>query len=418
MSLPVSASDVVIALVSLWQAVQMGACVTAIRRARARGLAETNARGTNADAAPDRVTLLRPCCGAEAGLAERLTHTAGATHVVFAVASREDGAYPAACEAAAKLVSEGLDATCVLTAPEGPNLKVDQLARALRTSEARDAVLVVDSDVDLRGFPALRLAASVLEGPVGAAYAPASETSRATFGDRANLAVLTGSLHAFSMLAGIDPDGFVGKVFAVRREALEGTGGFEGLRAVLGEDVELGVRVRRLGLETRAFGQVAHAVGSGRSWDDTVARFARWLGVVRASRPALLVSYPLLIAGTLPAISAAMLALGFVLLGSAAPSDGAHAKLAATLLAFTTLTLVAVRVGVARTARALAEVEVGGGAGLVDVVLAELVLLTALARALTRTTVTWRGTTLEVRRGAPLRLSGLDRQNDEKDREK
>lgn len=415
MSLPVSTTDLALALISLWQAVQMGACVTAIRRARARAREETNA--PSLDASPEHVMLVRPCCGAEAGLVERLAHTAGATHVIFAVASREDGAYPAACAAMERLANEGVRATCVLTAPEGPNMKVDQLGRALRTSEARDVVLVVDSDVDLHGFPALRLAGSVLGGPVGAAYAPASETSRTTFGDRANLAVLTGSLHAFSMLAGIDPDGFVGKVFAVRREALDRVGGFEGLRTVLGEDVELGARVRRLGLETRAFGQVAHAVGSGRSWNDTVARFARWLGVVRASRPALLVSYPLLIAGTLPAILAVIVALAFVFVGSASRSDSAPLPFPG-LVTVTTLALVGVRVGVARTARALAEVEVTWGAALLDVVLAELVLLAALGRALTRTTVTWRGTTLEVRRGAPLRLFEVDLQNSEKHREK
>ncbi len=415
MNLPVSPFDAAAALIALWQAVQVGACVTAMRRARARVQNELDA--PSPDAPPERVTLIRPCCGAEGDLAERLAHTAGATHVIFAVASSEDGAYPAAREAAERLVTQGVHATCVLTAPEGPNLKVDQLARALRTSETRDVVLVVDSDVDLLGFPALRLAGSVIEGPIGAAYAPASETASKTFGDRANLAVLTGSLHAFSMLAGIDPEGFVGKVFAVRREALDRAGGFERLRTVLGEDVELGARVRRLGLETRAFGQVAHAVGSGRSWNDTVARFARWLGVVRASRPALLVSYPLLIAGTLPSTLASMLAQALPLVGSGALS-GSHPPLFRALAAVTTLVLLAARVGVSRTARRLAGVEVAWSAALLDVVLAELVLLTALGRALTRTTVTWRGTTLEVRRGAPLRRFEVERQNGEKDRGK
>lgn len=399
MSLPVSPTAAGLALVSLWQAVQMGACITAVQRARRRTrLAPGKA------ASPDRVTLFRPCRGAERGLAERLQKTGGATHVVFAVASDEDEAYPAVLEASEKLRTEGVEVACVLTAPEGPNMKVDQLGRALRAAPPREAVLVVDSDVDLQGFPALELAGAVLDGPVGATYAPASETSSETFGDRANLAVLTGSLHAFSLLAGIDPDGFVGKVFAVRREVLERTGGFDDLRAVLGEDVELGRRVRALGQKTQVFRAVAHAVGSGRSWDDTVARFARWLGVVRASRPSLLLSYPLLIAGTLPST---LVVLAFLPWAS-------EPTFIRGIALFMTLALVLFRAWVSHAARALAGVGSSWLASLVDVPLSELVLLTALARALSRSTVSWRGTTLEVRRGEPLRLVERPGQNPKK----
>jgi ceramide glucosyltransferase len=401
MSLPVSPATVGLALVSLWQAVQMGACVTAVHRARRR---TTSAPGNAAS--PDRVTLFRPCRGAERGLAERLARTGGATHVVFAVASAEDEAYSAVLEASEKLGTEGVEVACVLTSPEGPNMKVDQLGRALRATPPREAVLVVDSDVDLKGFPALELAGAVLDGPVGAVYAPASETSSETFGDRANLAVLTGSLHAFSLLAGIDPDGFVGKVFAVRREVLERTGGFEGLRTVLGEDVELGRRVRAQGEQTRVFRRGARAVGSGRSWDDTVARFARWLGVVRASRPSLLLSYPLLIAGTLPSMLVAVALLPWI-------TEPASLRGLAVL---TTLATVLSRAWVSHAARALAGVGGSWLDSLLDAPLSELVLLTALARALSRSTVSWRGTTLEVRRGEPLRLVGPPAENSKKDR--
>lgn len=399
MSLPLSPASVGLALVCLWQSVQMGACITAVQRARRR----TRLTPGNA-ASPDRVTMVRPCRGAERGLAERLARTGGTTHVVFAVASAEDEAYPAVLEAEKKLRAEGVEVACVLTAPEGPNMKVDQLGRALRAAPPREAVLVVDSDVDLQGFPALELAGAVLDGPVGAMYAAASETSSETFGDRANLAVLTGSLHAFSLLAGIDPDGFVGKVFAVRREVLERTGGFGDLRAVLGEDVELGRRVRALGEETRVFRGVAHAAGSGRSWDDTVARFARWLGVVRASRPSLLLSYPLLIAGTLPSLLAALALLPW----ATAPA------VARGIAVFMSLATVLVRAWVSHAARALAGVGDSWLASLVDVPLSELVLLTALARALSRSTVSWRGTTLEVRGGEPLRLVERPGQNPKK----
>ena len=57
---------------------------------------------------------------------------------------------------------------------------------------------------------------------------------------------------------------------------------------------------------------VARACPEGRGFGDVIARYARWLAVIRAQRPSLLLSYPLLFGATLPliAISAACLAWG------------------------------------------------------------------------------------------------------------
>jgi ceramide glucosyltransferase len=346
---------------------------------------------------PPSVLLVRPCACAEPGLARNLLSSAvlgrvaPGVEIVFAVASEDDEAFPIARRVAERLSLRGLSAQVIVTRPEAPNAKSAQLAAAIEgASQGASLVLVADSDVGLCERALRELFAPLAEAGVAAVWAPPVEAALpCTLGDRASQALLGGSLHAFPLLAGLDPGGLVGKLFVVRREALDRVGGFGDLTHVLGEDMELARRLRSQGLSVRACRAPATSLARGRRLSTVVERYARWVGVIRAQRRPFLSSYPLLFFAT-PLV--ALLAL------AGAPARP-RVALAALVLALTA------RVAAAAGARRLA----GrcGALGLVlDVVLADALLAAAFVRALARRRVVWRGRELYPGPGGRWRLGG------------
>ncbi|MEO5725676.1 MAG: glycosyltransferase, partial [Byssovorax sp.] len=298
MSAPLLAAFAVFALV--WASVVAAVSLEAIRRAfRRKPLSAARPYGA-------RVLLIRPCAGAELELDRTLASLVEARRSFevrcrFALETELDAAHPAAERAAAALVAAGIDARVVLTRAAGPNRKAAQLAAvvALET-RSLDVILIADSDVDLEGTDLDALVAPlVIKGGLSAVWAPPAEHGRAqTLADRASAALLGASLHAFPLLAGLDPRGLVGKLFAVKRSALVAVGGFDAFAAHLGEDMELAKQLLARGGSIAAAPVVARSLAAGRTWDQAVARFARWLGVIRAQRPLLLASYPALFFAT------------------------------------------------------------------------------------------------------------------------
>jgi ceramide glucosyltransferase len=126
---------------------------------------------------------------------------------------------------------------------------------------------------------------------------------------------------------------------------------------------------------------------AGRSWDQVVARFARWLMVIRAQRPALLPSYPLLFFATpLILASAAITARG-------AP----RLAMAAALLA------VGSRIGVAVAAAWAAGRPRSLRRAVIEAVLADALLAVAFVRALTGRRVVWRDNVIIIDRSGRAR---------------
>jgi ceramide glucosyltransferase len=117
-----------------------------------------------------------------------------------------------------------------------------------------------------------------------------------------------------------------------------------------------------------------------------VGRYARWISVIRAQRPHLLASYPLLFACTLP-----LIALSF----AAALFEG-RAALAVAGAA------VALRLAVALLARARSTAAIPLWRLPLDALMADAVLVLAYARALGTTRVRWRNTDLRIVRGGEL----------------
>jgi ceramide glucosyltransferase len=367
--------------------------VTAAMRAMARsadGNANADAdKSANADANAD-VVLVRPLAGEEVGLARRLMRTGGAPFVIFAVGSRTDPAEPIAQRVAARLRAQGVVASVALTGAIGPNHKADQLARALDLPRARlrGIVVVADSDVELAGDEVARLVGAL--GDAALVWAPPVERGRVvTWGDHASQAVLDASLHSFPLLAAIDPRGMVGKLFAVRRPALDAAGGFADLVVVLGEDMELARRLSASGYRIAVAPHVACAMGESRDAREIVRRFTRWLLVVRAQRAHLLVSYPLLLAPS-PLFA-------IVLAWALARDDAALATIACSGLA--------VRLGVACLARVNAGLPLALPRAVLQSFVGDLVLLVALVLACSTRSVSWRGRQLVLGRHGVLRAA-------------
>jgi len=351
-----------------------------------RGVAAPEPAPKEAARRERRVLLVRPCIGGDAELLRALLSTATVLSsdrltIRFAVASARDPAYPAACLAAEAARRARLAAAVSVTHARAPNRKADQLARVLAAHPEVDAVVVADSDVDLTGVD-LDALVSPLGDDVGATWCPPVEVSPRTTADRASAGVLDASLHAFGVLARLDASGMVGKLFAVDARALAAAGGFASLTRFLGEDVELARRLRAAGWRVHVLPGVARSLASGRTARDVVARYARWLLVVRAQRAHLLLTYPLLLACT---------PLLFALCAAAAVREGLGVPAACAAGA------VALRWGAAAMARAQAG-RPGRPGILGDAVLADLLLLAAFARALAARRFVWRTHTLRVTR--------------------
>lgn len=383
------------ALVGLWATCQVGFLSVMVARAKARH--EEKPMPARGEPSRRRVLLVRPVAGHESDLDERLGRSAGAPAVMLAVRDESDLGFESATRAALRLSEEGTHANVVLTYADGPNRKAEQvaqaLARAARDGLSFDTVVVADSDV--APSPAdLDALVGALDKGAKAAYVPVSEAplpADTKLGDRANVAVLSASPHAFPLLAGMDHALFVGKLCAIDRAALEGAGGFEGLTHLLGEDVELERRLRANGHDVVPVPRVAVATRSGRELTEAVARFTRWLGVVRAQRPHLLPTYLFVFASFLPTLSACLL------IGSRSADAAAYG-------AFLVGAVLFARLAVAFEGRRIAGLPRGLGVAFVDVVLADAVLLSALFRAATSREVAWRGQVLRVTSGGVARV--------------
>ncbi|MEM6733039.1 MAG: glycosyltransferase, partial [Myxococcota bacterium] len=263
---------------------------------------------------------------------------------------------------------------------------------ASRPVDEKNLVSIVDSDVDLSQFD-FNVLGDLLEAhpEIGAVWAPPIDDGEVvSFGDRASHATLNGSFHAFPLLAGISPESLVGKTFALRRETLDEVGGFASLIDFLGEDMELANRLRSKGFEVRPAPIPTRSTCSERSFSSVVSRIARWMTVIRAQRPLLMVTYPVFFFG------ASLIVPAGTLLGTFA--HGAIAALGSSLALSAMLT----RVGLVIVARGRAGQRTSILSAVIDAILGDLVVIAGFLRASKSRKFLWRGVPLAIDRSGRL----------------
>lgn len=356
-----------------------GAAMTAWRRVRR----QRRPGGLPRSGLP-RVLVVRPVSGDDPWLARSLRSIGLARRsfeitVRVSVGEAEDPAVPIAEAVMSELRAAGIDAAVLIAPPLGPNRKASQIAAACE-AEPHPITLCADGDIDLAGLDLDELVGPLVIDPhLGAVWAPPVEAGPARAwdapGDAASAALLGGSLHAFPLLCGLDPEGLVGKLFCFKTESFSRLGGFRALVMHLGEDMELSARLRGAGLGVRPARIVAPSLARGRCLSAVVDRYSRWLQVIRGQRPRLLWSYPGMFFAT-------PVALGLAVLGA---GDAPWLALVAVTLALVGRGLTAV------AARSLSGRSLGLGGVVVDMIFADLVLVVAFLRMLRSRRFSWRG---------------------------
>jgi ceramide glucosyltransferase len=330
------------------------------------------------------ISIMKPLCGLDDGLAESLASFAALGYasyeVLLGVRSRRDAAWPVAREAARRWPERFR--VVIQRGEPGLNPKVNQLITLARA--ARHGILVV-SDSNVRvGREYLREIAGALEdGAVGLVTHPVVGLGEERLGSLFDNLHLAGwvapGMVAAKRIAG--RDFVVGKSMAFRRADLEALGGFEAVKDVLAEDYVLGLMVGNvLGKRVALASSPVQNFSAHKSVAEFASRYRRWAvlqrqSVGRIAYGGLVLSNPVL-------LSAAALA--------ALPTPGALAGFAG---------ICAVKIVLdASTARALRP---GGfrAAQLWAVPLKDLVFGGAWACGLLRSDVAWRGNRIRVGRG-------------------
>jgi ceramide glucosyltransferase len=237
-------ADIILALAIVAGMAFQVAGALLLRRFAARPAADTGERPP--------VTILKPLCGAEAGLVERLASFWRSDwpglRLVCGVADAGDPAVAAVRELRHRLPDA--DIRLVVGGPHrATNAKVANLMNML--AEAGDGILVI-ADSDMTAPPGYLEAVLAALEPPDAGLATCLYVGHAEGGPFARLGAM-GINHGF-LPAGLvaralgRADGCFGATMALRRATLERAGGLRACGEALADDYELGRRVRDLGL--------------------------------------------------------------------------------------------------------------------------------------------------------------------------
>jgi ceramide glucosyltransferase len=252
------------------------------------------------------VTLLKPLKGAdehtEACLRRWFAQDyAGEIQILFGVASTDDPA----CVVARKLLGEfpQRDAELVVCGERlGANAKVSKLAQLQRRAK-HDVLVISDADVfvppDLLAnvvhplttalslYDGERVAARTGEGRVGLVNCFYRLTAPSTIAMRWETVAVNADFWSQVLQSrSLKPLDFaLGAVMAVRRAALEQSGGFTALADYLADDFQLGNRVARAGWRVELCPVVVECRDPAKSWREVWAHQLRWARTIRVCQP-------------------------------------------------------------------------------------------------------------------------------------
>ena len=236
------------------------------------------------------VTVMLPCHGAPPRLAECLRSVcvqnyAGPIKVVFGLHSPDDAALPVIEDLIAGL--PGIDAAIVIDPRRaGANPKNCNLANMMSVVHD-DLIVIVDSDVLVSRDFLSSIVAPFADPAIGAVtclYKGVSE---------ANLASRLGALYHNdwfipSVLVDIARQGVhitYGAAAAVRRQALDGIGGFEAMASAVAQDYVLGRQLRQAGWSIALASEIVATVVAEPDLTSLFRHESRWIRNIRALRP-------------------------------------------------------------------------------------------------------------------------------------
>ena len=261
-------------------------------------------------------------------------------------------------------------------------------ARADAPFAPGDVIVHADADVVLAPGDLDRLVASLeRDAPDGASFAPPAPGGGGRLAELVARAILVASPQAFAVvwslarLARSDP-ALAGKLVAMRAATLDAIGGYAATKWAIADDIALVAALRARGGRIALAPFAARTVAPHRTLPDVAAQMTRWMRVVGAHRPALLVTYPLLVA---PVALATVLAVAAGLGGELLPASALGALIAARVL-----------LAVALGRGAYRGHGLAGWISPLGAVVGDAVLLGAVAAALWPAPITWSGRRYEV----------------------
>jgi ceramide glucosyltransferase len=189
------------------------------------------------------ISILKPLCGAETGLSERLAEFAALDYpdyeVVLGVRDTADTAYPIALAAVRRFAPR--IRLALQRGEPGLNPKVNQLI-TLAANARHDLLVISDSNVHVGKDYLHDIAARFADPRVGLVSHPIVGAPSGSIGGTLDMLHLTTGIAtgvlATKRIAGKDI--VVGKSMAMRRSDLEALGGFAAVKDVLAEDFILG----------------------------------------------------------------------------------------------------------------------------------------------------------------------------------
>ena len=266
------------------------------------------------------VSVMKPLCGAEPGMADNLASCLNqdypAFQMVFGVA---DAADPALAEVARLPVGEAEITTVVDATVHGSNLKVGNLLN-MWPQVRHDLIVIADSDIRVGPHYLDDVAAPFADPAVGVVtclYVGCSTGGR--WSALGALGINHGFLPSALLARAIGrKDGCFGATMAVRREVLERAGGLKRLAEVLADDWVLGHMVRQSGLGIELAARPVHIMVHEPDLPTLLAHEIRWgrtiAAVDRASYLASVITQPVALAVLAVAVGgaspAALAALG------------------------------------------------------------------------------------------------------------
>ena len=265
----------------------------------------------------------------------------GEFEMLFGVSSLDDPAVQAVEQLKAEFPDRAIR---LVVCPErlGTNGKVSTLSQ-LAVQARYDFLLINDSDITVTPRYLERVMArfgasdATAQQPVGLVTALYRGRSHGTLGSRLEALGIATDFMAGVLLSKLIEGGLhfgLGSTLAVRREALEKTGGLLALVDYLADDYELGARVAKAGYRVVLCREVVETGIPAYRWKGFIDHQLRWARTVRDSRPGgylgLIVTHGLawallnLVASGLSPVSVWLLGLSFFLRLAEAMTVGAE----------------------------------------------------------------------------------------------